>query len=318
LAAWLTPCVAHASPSDADRATARALAREGYEAQKRGAYALAAERFARAEELVDAPTLLLGLAHAQVQLGKLVEAEETYQRILRQGVAPGAPPPFAKAVEDAKRELAVLAPRVAWITIDVRGPSGPGVTVDGAPVPHAALGVRRPYNAWTHTIHMSAAGFAPVERTFEVTEGEAQTITLAPRALGTATQAAPVVDAAPLAVDALDPPSEDSSEPTPFGTKMGIAALAVGAVGLIAGGVTGALVLTQHASLSRVCPAGHCSPSESGDLAAYHTLATVSTASIVAGTCVAATGIAFLLSTHKSTSVTAYAGFLRVGIGGTF
>ncbi|HTB74367.1 MAG TPA: hypothetical protein VK762_14045, partial [Polyangiaceae bacterium] len=47
---------AQASKSDADRATARALAHEGYEAQKQGRYALAADRFERAEALVDAPT----------------------------------------------------------------------------------------------------------------------------------------------------------------------------------------------------------------------------------------------------------------------
>jgi hypothetical protein len=318
LAAWLTPCVAYASPSDADRATARALAREGFEAQKRGAYALAAERFARAEELVDAPTLLLGLARAQMGLGKLVEAEETYQRILREVVAPGAPPQFAKAVENARQEVAALAPRIAWITIDVRGPSGPRVTVDGALVPQAALGVRRPYNPGTHTLHMSAEGFAPVERTFGATEGEAQTVALAPRALATAPAAPAVVDAPPLAIDAPESPAVNSSGPAPFGTQLGFALVGIGAVGLVAGGVTGVLVLTQHAALSHVCPGGHCSPSESGDLATYHTLATVSTVSIIAGGCVAATGIGLLLTTHKSTSLSAYAGFLRVGIGGTF
>jgi hypothetical protein len=180
LAAWLAPGVARALPSDADRATARALAREGNEAQKQGAFALAAERFARAEELVAAPTLLLGLARAQVGLGKLVEAYEIYQRILREGVEPGSPAPFARAVEDAKHEAPALAPRIAWITIDVLGPAAPTVLVDGADVPPAALGVRRPYNPGTHTIQVTADGFARVDRTFGVTEGEAQTVTLAP------------------------------------------------------------------------------------------------------------------------------------------
>ncbi len=324
LAAWLAPRVAHALPSDADRATARALAREGYEAQKQGAYALAAERFARAEELVAAPTLLLGLARAQAGLGKLVEAEETYQRIVRDGVEPGSPAVFAKALEDAKRELPALTPRIAWITIDVQGPSSPSVLIDGAGVSRAALGVRRPYNPGTHTIHVSAEGFAPVDRTFAVTDGEAQTVTLAPTRVQTAPDA-PSNAAPPTSADAPSSaperqaaPSLASSEPMSFGTKLGIASVGVGAAGLLVGGVAGVLVLTEHATLSNACPNGHCSPSESGDLAAYHTLATVSTASIVAGTCVAATGIGLILASGKTSSVTASVGFLHVGIGGTF
>ena len=76
-----------------DRATARALAREGYEAQQRRQYALAADRFERAEALVHAPTLLLGLARAQQGLGELVEAQEdlpaTHARAAADRCAPG-------------------------------------------------------------------------------------------------------------------------------------------------------------------------------------------------------------------------------------
>jgi hypothetical protein len=61
--------VAQAEPSDADRATARVLAHEGFDAQQRGDYSVAADRFLRADALVHAPTLLLGLARAQVGLG---------------------------------------------------------------------------------------------------------------------------------------------------------------------------------------------------------------------------------------------------------
>lgn len=162
-AGWLAPGVALASPSDADRATARALAREGFEAQKRADYATAADCFTRAEQLVDAPTLLLGVARAKVGLGRLVEAEETYQRILRERLEPDGPAPFVKALEDARVEAAALAPRLAWVTIDVRGARAPSVSVDGEPVANAALGVRRPYDPGSHTVHVSAEGFAPAD-----------------------------------------------------------------------------------------------------------------------------------------------------------
>src|ERR1700722_16924400 len=150
LPALALPAVARAqatsaAPSASDRVTARALAHEGYEAETHGQYAEAADRFQRAEALVHAPTLELGLARAEVGLGKLVEAHETYRRIVREELAPGAPAPFAKAVEDARRELTAIEPRLAWVTIDVPGPppASVSVSVDGVSLPAAVLGIKR-------------------------------------------------------------------------------------------------------------------------------------------------------------------------------
>jgi hypothetical protein len=122
---------AWADPSDADRATARALAQEGQSALEKQDFATAADRFARADALVHAPTLLLGRARALVGLGKLVEAQEAYERIVREGVAANAPAPFHVALEDAKKEVEAIAPRLAWVTISVRGADGAAVTLDG-------------------------------------------------------------------------------------------------------------------------------------------------------------------------------------------
>src|SRR3954463_15780886 len=93
----LSTGVAGADPTSADRATARALAREGQAALDRHNFALAEDRFARADALLHAPTLLLGVARAQVGRGELVEAQESYNRILREGIAPGSPAPFYRA-----------------------------------------------------------------------------------------------------------------------------------------------------------------------------------------------------------------------------
>lgn len=290
-AVW--PATGWAQASDADRATARALAHRGYEAGQHGDYATAAEDFEKADALVHAPTLLLGLARAQAGLGRLVEAHETYQRILREGVDPLAPAPFARALEDAGREAKALAPRLAWVTLDVRGPAAPSVRLDHEAVPRAALGIPRACNPGEHTVSASAEGFDVAERTFEVGEGGAQHVTLV---------------LAPLS----------SSEATPLGRNVGMAALGVGIAGLLVGGVTGAIVLAEHASLAGVCPDGHCSQSESDELSAYRTLATVSTASTLGGACAALAGAALLLATPKAAPVTAYAGLLSAGIAGSF
>jgi hypothetical protein len=303
------PAIARAEPSDADRVTARALAREGYEAERRGQYAIAADRFGRAEALVHAPTLLLGLARAETGLGKLVEAQDVYERIIREPLAPNAPPPFEKAVEDAKRERADLVPRIAWITLVVSSAASPQVTLDDALVPVAALNVRRACNPGEHYVKATANGFAPAERTFIVAEGSEQTIVLPMDALP---PAAPP-PAAPVAA-----PERPSGTEMPLQTKLGIGALGVGAAGLITGGAAGIWVLARHSSLSRDCSGGVCGPNESSALGTYRTVANLSTVAFIAGGVGAAAGVVMVLTAPKAQPVTAYVSPFGAGVAGSF
>lgn len=317
----LAPSVARAQaapvPSDADRVTARALAREGYDAQVHGDHARALDRFRRAEALVDAPTLLLGIARAQVGLGKLVEGHETYRHIVRETLAPDAPLPFGKAMEDAKRELAALEPRLAWVTIGVVGPreSAVRVTLDDAPLPSAILGSRRATDPGTHRVRVTAPGFEPAESTFTVSEGEATSVSLAP-AVAAVPPAAPPA-AVTAAASARAPTASTSSPSTPFGKALGIALVGIGAAGLAGGGVTGVLALNRRASLSGTCPGGHCPASAQSQVDTYDTLGTASTASLAAGAACTVLGVTLVL-TSKSSAVTAYAGLLEAGVKGTF
>jgi hypothetical protein len=302
-------------PSAAARATARSLAREGYEAQKRGQYALAADRFERAETLVDAPTLLLGLARAQVGLGKLVEADETYRRILREPLAPGAPPPFAKAVEDAAHESPAVAARRAWVTVVVQGPPAPQVLIDDVAVPGAAIGIRLACNPGSHVVKASATGFAPVERAFAIAEGGQQTITI-PMQQDVPESPPPAPPPQGEAALPLPPPTEEPSSVRP---TLGFVTLGVGITGLVVGGVTGAIVLAKHASLSDSCPGGRCSPDQAGAVSTYRTFADVSTVATIVGVVGAAAGLTILLTSPKpATQVGIYASPSSAGLAGRF
>src|SRR5579862_6290303 len=109
LAALLfVPVRASAQGTDADRATARLLAEQGQQALDARDYTTAADRFARADALVHAPTLMLGLARAAVGLGRWIVALDLYNRILNEGAAPGSPAAFFDALNDAHRELDAL------------------------------------------------------------------------------------------------------------------------------------------------------------------------------------------------------------------
>jgi hypothetical protein len=302
--AWLIPGVARAEPSDADRATARSLAHEGLDAQQHAHYAVAADRFSRADTLVHAPTLLLGLARAQVGLGSLVTAHETYERILREPLQPRSPAVFGKAVDDAKRELEALSPRLPWVTIRVDGATSPTVTIDDVPVPIAELGVRRPCDPGSHTVKASAPGFAAAESAFVIGEGGTEAVTLSLDALPA--EAPPHVAAAPQPETA-----------TPLHTKLAIASFGLGAAGLITGSVAGIWVLAEHSSLSKVC-AGGCPVGDSSELSMYRTVATLSTASMIVAGVGAATGVTLLLTNSRAKPVSAYVGPMSAGITGTF
>jgi hypothetical protein len=309
------------NPSASARATARSLAREGSDAQKKGNYALAADRFQRAEDLVDAPTLLLGLARAQVGLGKFVEADETYRRILRAPPPTGAPAPFAKAVEEASKEAPAVAARRAWVTVVVQGPSSPQVLIDDVAVPGAAIGIKLACNPGAHTVKATATGFAAAERPFAIAEGTSQTIPIPmereapPPPPAPVAQEEPKPEATPLP---SSPPPEESS-PGSGQRTAGIAVLGVGIAGLVVGGVTGAIALGKHGSLSDSCPDGHCTADQTGAVSTYRTFANVSTVAVIAGGVVAATGLTlFLTAPSRSSQVGVYAGPMGAGFTGKF
>jgi hypothetical protein len=331
------PPLAHAQ-SDADRATARALGGEGQTALDAKDYKTAEVRFRKADQLVHAPTLALGLARSLAGEAKYVEAQETYNRIVREGVFPGAPEAFVRAVEEAKKEVESVSGKVAGATITVQGPGGtevanPRVTLDEVMVNAASLGVRRLVDPGSHVLKVAADGFKPAEVHFSVNEGGAvsQTVTLDkdPNATasttgsttgtqttgtGTATTGATQPD------HVLTPPAPAShASPIPAFVAFGI-----GGAGLVLGAITGGIALGDHSSLSSACTGGSCPSTKQSDLDSYHLMGALSTTGFIIAGVGAATGAVLLLTMPKESStgsgfhVTPAIGLGSVGAVGTF
>src|SRR5271167_4386163 len=97
--------------TDDEKNTARDFGKQGQDALDHGDAKTAEDRFHRAVQIFDnakavvPPTLLLGYARGAAKNNHFIAAEETYNRIIRAGLPPGAPAPFVKALEDAKREI---------------------------------------------------------------------------------------------------------------------------------------------------------------------------------------------------------------------
>lgn len=312
---------AAAQPSEADRASARSLAAEGYDALERKDYATAVDRFRHADALVHAPTISVDLARALVGLGKLVEASERYQLVIREGVPKGSPASWKRALDDAQTEVAALEPRLAWVVIHVMGPLDPEVTIDGVRVPEGSIGARRAADPGGCEVRATAPGFEPATQQVKLGEGEEQTVTLVLKKLPPGPKPDVEPEQQPVA------PLATKQEPNRVPAWI---AFGVGGAGLLVGTVTGVVALNTHSKLAEQCPNDICTPAPEeehqvkSDLSRYHTFSTISGVGFVVALAGAVTGTVLLVTgTPSEPSPTKAAlwpvlGPSKIGVAGRF
>jgi hypothetical protein len=325
-----------AAISDVDKATARELTTQGYDALKAKDWAAAADRFSRAERLFQAagdavpPTISVGVARAHAMLGKLVSAQEHYSRVTHEAVPPNASAAYLSAVEDAQRELPALSARVPSVVINVNGTDTAKVTFDDIEVSSAAYGVKRPADPGKHLVKASAVGFTPVELSVTLTEGKVETVTLElrpgpggppPVTVTAPVPGGPLVPIAPP--DAPPPAPEDKS--AALRRTIGFVGIGVGGAGLVVGAITGGLALAKHGDLTSTCPGGHCPPGSQSvnqsKIDSFNTMAAVSTAGFVVGGVLAATGVILVATSPKPKTtggITPFIGLGNAGVLGRF
>lgn len=212
--------VARAQMSEGERkAAARAAYSEGVDLQDKGRPAEALARFEAAQKLFDAPTHLLHIAQCQALTGKLVEASETYETLVRKQLPPGSPEAFVQAQEQGRNELAKLRPRIPTMRVSLK-PEPQSlqdlqITMNDRAMPTELVGIARPINPGSYTLSATAAGWATrTPMVVEVTEAEQKEVVL------TLEQGAgPVVAAPPPVTPANVPPpyeqQQDQTKPMP-------------------------------------------------------------------------------------------------------
>lgn len=165
------------------KAAARAAYMEGVALQDKGSPAEALGRFEAAQKLFDAPTHLLHIAECQALTGKLVEASETYETLIRKPLGKDAPDAFVQAQEQGKAELAQLRQRIPTMRVTVRPEpealQNLQITVNDKQMPVELVGIARPVNPGAYKITAAATGWgtsAPVD--IEVKEREPKNVEL--------------------------------------------------------------------------------------------------------------------------------------------
>jgi hypothetical protein len=291
--------------SDGDRATARTLGQDGERALTAKDYAKAEDDFRHADSLVHAPTLMLGLARALAGEGKVVEAQEAYKRIVREGVAPGAPAAFGRALEAAKKEVLDVKPRIGGVTITVKAADGgvvPNVKVviDDVAMNAASLGVSWTIDPGPHVLRATADGYKPAELRLTVPVGGNVDAPLSlDRDLSVPAPAPEATTVGtPLPAVPPDQVGHPGRSPWPW------VAFGVGAGGLGVGVVTGVIALGKHSDLAKSCVPG-CGPAQQGELDSYQSMGLISTIGFIVAGAGAAAGITLLLVQPKADSAPA-------------
>jgi len=325
--------------SDAERAGARSAANQGADAFDQGKWAEAIELFTRAEALVHSPIHLSYIARAQLKLGHWVEAYELFNRIKREPIEPPVSTAASNAVADANRQLSTLDAQLPYVTLLVKGTDTQGVTVtmDGAPVPSALVGVSHPVNPGPHKFRATSATQTSAEQTVEIKPAARQTIELmlAPNA-AVASPVTPVAAAAVAPPPAPPPQPESSGSSSGSGMRIGgYVGLGVGVVGVGLGTV---FLLSANSKQSdadaafEACGGKSCSLADRANVDALDsdaaTSKTLALTSFVVGGVGLATGVTLLVLSGKQKSsepaarltprVQPWIGYRSVGLSGTF
>jgi tetratricopeptide (TPR) repeat protein len=263
----------------ATRSAARKLGEEGIALFNQGKYAEALEKFNLADQLVAAPTLGLRAARSLIKLGRLVEASERLLEVTRMELdRRQMTPAFRKAQTEALAERDALLPRIPSLTIEVTGPVGQGITVyvDKKQIPSALLGQKRPVDPGPHEIEVRR-GATTVRKTIEVAESRSE-----------------------KAVLELPPLPKPGPQPDPMWRAIGWVGVGVGAGGMIAFGVNGALALSTEKDLLDKCGSDRICPREFHDRAdIYDALRGATTTGLVLGIVGLGVGIPLLVATPK-------------------
>jgi hypothetical protein len=319
-----------AEPTAEEKAGARAAATEANAAYDAKRYEEALDKFNRAESLVHAPTHLLMIARSQVALGQLVRGRETYNALVRETLAPNAPPVFKDAQTEGKRELEALEPRIPTYTVKLSDPAAKGVsvTMDGVAIPAALVGIARPVDPGKHVFKATGDGVSSDETTVEVREGERGEVVLNlkvdPNAKAPAPETPPGGETAP--------PAGGGDDTLMWlgwgGVGLGVVGIGVGAVFMGLGGSarSDADAAYEACTTADPCPEGSDRAQEVVDLDEdANGKQTIGLISFIAGGAFAAAGVTLLIlssgddaPSDATATVTPWIGIGSAGARGTF
>jgi hypothetical protein len=305
----------------ADRETARLLMDRADEQIERGEYESALDLYRGAHEIMHVPTTGIEVARAYEKLGKLVEARDAAVEVLRMPHATDEPAPF-KAARDAADQLArSLSEQMPSLRLEIHPPEATSLatlSIDGARVPLAAVGLSYALNPSDHRLNLSVPGFHSVEQRITLVRGEHRTLRLDLTPMPTVARletrtTAPVVPASGLASDQGKTQNASGRTALSWPAWVGIG---LSAAGLGVGTVAGIVSLERASAAKSWCQGNACSPNARSDRDAALVSADVSNVGFAVGLVGAAVFATSIWLSHAD-APRANRAALRLGVSAT-
>ncbi len=217
---------------EAVKKRARELFTKGAEAVQAGRAADGLPLLLEAESLFHAPTHVLFIARAQAALGKYLEADSTYKKLVEEPLGPKASKPFLEAQETGKAERAALSQKIPRLVVQVEPADLQGLEIrlDGSVLP-VKLGEPVPVDKGSHTVTAVAPGYVDGKVTVEAHDSRTTAVRI---------QLSPVGKSGEVVAP---PPSEEPGW-SPMKTA-GVPLMAVGGAAMLAGGALGIVSLLK-------------------------------------------------------------------------
>ncbi len=288
----LTQPAAATPPSAAQLSAARQLFGEALEAEDRGDWKGALERYERISKITVSPTLYFHLGTCHQALGNIVEAINAFELASQEAQKKRD----REVAKESKAQLDKLRPKVAFLTLEIlpAGLDDVSISLDGMPIRAALAGTAMPINPGKRRLVVrSETHEKVVELDVDATAGGASTITAD---LGAKKVVAPPP---PLVVVLPPPPPKVIVAPPPPPDRLPAYLVGGGAVALGVGALaTGLLAhskyltyIEQNADPARYPRAQRVELRDSGQ-----TLALVSTALTVGAVLAGGVSIYFFTS----------------------
>jgi hypothetical protein len=168
----LTPGLGVAAPTKQEVAQAQKADREGQRLEKKKQFEEAREAYLKSLEIRDSPETRIRLAHAEEELGHLMEAAGHLRTVLE------AKKLSFVSRSKAKNQLAKLEKRIPTLALDLpKGFSG-SVWVDDEEVSSGLLSEPIPVNPGSHNVRAEAAGYKEFSESIQLEEKDKKTMTV--------------------------------------------------------------------------------------------------------------------------------------------
>jgi hypothetical protein len=228
--------------------------------------------FRQAYEESKSPNARLMIGRCLLALGRLPEAHDELTVTVAEAAGRAeSEPKYAKARDAAAAELAPLEAKVGKLVLTFASPRpGARVTVNGAAVPAARLGVPMAVLPGAVEIVVDGIGPQPVKQSETISAGQTRTVVLGgqPAATPGGTASTPpsgTGSAAPTATATSTP--ETPSPTTGGGVRIaGFVVAGIGAAGMVLFGVAGSTADSKLAQLQQECGGARCTDPKYGEI----------------------------------------------------